>query len=193
MLSLISALPRAAVLALILACADGGTRDCIPAETRRCWCAGAVESAQACSAVGTWEPCRCALPFDVPDVPDARPPDWSDASAAGDSFSQSADDAFRAPLDASPSPLDVSPAPDAPPSGAALYASLCAGCHGPTGLGTSAGPGLGHALAEDSDAELARTIRRGGDGMPPFYGLTDAELDALISWLRATVAPSDDD
>ncbi len=73
------------------------------------------------------------------------------------------------------------------PDGAALYRQHCAVCHGTQGSGGVGVPlSLPDFLAVASDDYLARTIRKGRPGrvMPAFPGLGDAEIDALVSYVR---------
>ena len=78
---------------------------------------------------------------------------------------------------------------------AALFASVCARCHGTDGSGglplADGGPAPrnfhDHAFqAARSDADIGRTIKEGkSTGMPPFAGvLTDAQVDQLILHVR---------
>jgi cytochrome c oxidase cbb3-type subunit 3 len=75
----------------------------------------------------------------------------------------------------------------AAPDGAQLYASHCATCHGDTGSG-----GIGVPLALPSfldnvdDYFLRQTIRHGRPGrvMPAFPKLSDAQVDALVNYIR---------
>jgi mono/diheme cytochrome c family protein len=71
--------------------------------------------------------------------------------------------------------------------GAAVYARLCAGCHGDGLEGRSAPPlgATGHAWRHD-DAALVRRITRGGAGMPGFAAeLGSVELAALLAHVKA--------
>jgi len=95
--------------------------------------------------------------------------------------------------------------PPGPEPGRALFRAHCASCHGADGRGRTwrarlllldpgdlAGPGVRGA----SDAYLAEIIRRGGSdfgkpGMPSFgFTLSDAEIQALVAYLRALPAAS---
>lgn len=78
--------------------------------------------------------------------------------------------------------------------GAALFARLCAGCHGPQGEGGE-GPALASPvlLANASDTYLAETIRRGRRGTPMrgfgtsstvWPQLTSAQIEAIVTHLR---------
>jgi cytochrome c oxidase cbb3-type subunit 3 len=75
----------------------------------------------------------------------------------------------------------------AAPDGAQLYATHCAVCHGDKGTG-----GVGIPLALPSflesvdDAFLRKTIRYGRPGrvMPAFPALSDAQLNAIVGFIR---------
>jgi mono/diheme cytochrome c family protein len=79
-------------------------------------------------------------------------------------------------------------------SGKALFASKCAGCHGPDALGSRKGPPLVHRIYEPShhaDASFYRAVRQGvkshhwsfGD-MPPVPGVTDEQVGDIIRYVR---------
>lgn len=76
----------------------------------------------------------------------------------------------------------------AAPDGSQLYATHCAVCHGDKGTG-----GVGIPLALPSflesvdDAFLRQTIRYGRPGrvMPAFPALSDAQLNAIVGFIRA--------
>ena len=75
----------------------------------------------------------------------------------------------------------------APASGAQLYKSNCAGCHGGSGDG-GIGPQLSGGRVTgafgDAASEIA-FVKRGASGMPAFDGqLSDAELQAVIDFTR---------
>ena len=77
----------------------------------------------------------------------------------------------------------------------ATYAQFCIGCHKPDGVGgireLEDGTKLkvpsfreGHAL-EHADADFARQIANGGDGMPAFKNRLDQQrIDALVRFIR---------
>ena len=77
----------------------------------------------------------------------------------------------------------------------ATYAQFCIGCHKPDGVGgireLEDGTKLkvpsfreGHAL-EHTDADFARQIANGGDGMPAFKNRLDQQrIDALVRFIR---------
>ncbi len=67
-------------------------------------------------------------------------------------------------------------------TGAEIYASNCAGCHGADGSGVS-GPSLIDAVPNRSDDEILSAVTEGGDTMPPFT-LSCGEQDALLQYLR---------
>ncbi len=79
--------------------------------------------------------------------------------------------------------------------GAALYASNCARCHGADLNGTDEGPPFLHRVYEPShhaDASFFLAVQRGvrahhwdfGD-MPPVEGLSEADVAAIIAFVRA--------
>ena len=83
------------------------------------------------------------------------------------------------------------PAPAAH-DGARLYAQHCAACHGAQGKGGVGVPlALPDFLAQANDNYLRQTIRLGRPGrvMPAFAQLSDAEVNAIVGYLRA-LAPA---
>ena len=75
----------------------------------------------------------------------------------------------------------------APLAGANLYAKNCAVCHGETGNGGMGVPlALASFQATIDDDYLRRTIRHGRPGrvMPAFNTLSDAEVDAIVKYVR---------
>ena len=74
------------------------------------------------------------------------------------------------------------------PDGARLFARYCSACHGADGRG---GVGVPLALpafqASVSDRYLRRTIRHGRPGrvMPAFRRLSDAQVDAIVTYIRS--------
>ncbi|MFQ5966017.1 MAG: c-type cytochrome [Acidimicrobiia bacterium] len=80
--------------------------------------------------------------------------------------------------------------PDA--SGEEVYAGRCAGCHGDDlegggGFTNPRGPSLGPGSqsADRSDAYYVQTITRGQGRMPPVRGLTDAQIERVIAYIRS--------
>ncbi|MBI5613155.1 MAG: c-type cytochrome [Gammaproteobacteria bacterium] len=76
--------------------------------------------------------------------------------------------------------------------GARLYTQHCAACHGAEGKGGVGVPlALPDFLAQADDDYLRKTIRLGRPGrvMPAFAQLSDAEVDAVVGYLRA-LAPA---
>jgi len=73
-------------------------------------------------------------------------------------------------------------------AGEKLFRSRCAGCHGPDGSGTGAGPNLvsGSWLHGGSDDALFRTISKGlpGTSMPAF-SLSGLQVWQLVTHIRA--------
>lgn len=67
------------------------------------------------------------------------------------------------------------------------FMEYCAGCHGADGQGGDKAPTLAASsdLAAQSDAELTRIIRDGTTGgMPPFAQIGDANIEAVVHYLR---------
>ena len=72
--------------------------------------------------------------------------------------------------------------------GAQQFVEYCAGCHGADGRGGDKAPSLVSASgqATHSDAELFQIIHDGTmGGMPPFAQIGDANIAALVQFLRA--------
>ncbi|MDH5484237.1 MAG: c-type cytochrome [Gammaproteobacteria bacterium] len=72
--------------------------------------------------------------------------------------------------------------------GKVLYTEKCAICHGHEGSGGVGIPlGLEAFLEQTPDEYLRRTIRVGRPGriMPPFYRLSDHDIDAIIGYIRS--------
>ncbi len=76
----------------------------------------------------------------------------------------------------------------AAPDGAALFAAHCAACHGDKGGGGVGVPlSLPSFLDSVDDNFLRQTIRRGRPGrvMPAFDALSDAQVAAIVSFIRS--------
>lgn len=76
-------------------------------------------------------------------------------------------------------------------TGASVFISKCASCHGRNGTPTAVGkslnaPDLGSTAVQiRTDAELHQIIANGKGNMPPFKdSLSDAQIDALIAHIR---------
>ena len=73
--------------------------------------------------------------------------------------------------------------------GKRTFASTCAACHGLDGKGAERGPDIAkrRAVQDLSEASLLRIVRDGkpGTGMPPFRGLGEARIQAVVRHLRA--------
>jgi mono/diheme cytochrome c family protein len=77
--------------------------------------------------------------------------------------------------------------------GAALFARMCASCHGADGRGAGGrGPAIDGELSGESDDELRRLFARGEDDMPPIP-MSDAEFAALLAYIRGTFGPYRED
>ncbi|MDH4100898.1 MAG: c-type cytochrome [Nitrospirota bacterium] len=73
-----------------------------------------------------------------------------------------------------------------PEEGKKIFGAQCAACHGADGAGLL--PGMpsfakGERL-EKSDADLANAIKKGIKAMPPFAGLSDEDVQNVISYIR---------
>src|SRR6478672_3540449 len=76
------------------------------------------------------------------------------------------------------------------PDGRAGFQGRCSGCHGTDGNGGEHGPSILAKLQGRNDQELAAFLREGIPlrGMPAFSDLADAEMRALVGFLR-TISP----
>jgi cytochrome c oxidase cbb3-type subunit 3 len=74
----------------------------------------------------------------------------------------------------------------AAPDGAELYVEYCGACHQMQGQGGIGLPLLTSKLADVSDEYLSSTIRLGRPGrvMPGFMRMSDAQVDAVVRYLR---------
>jgi cytochrome c oxidase cbb3-type subunit 3 len=82
----------------------------------------------------------------------------------------------------------VSMAAAGAPDGGSLFAAHCAACHGSTGGGGVGVPlSLSSFLNSVDDDFLRKTIRHGRPGrvMPAFSKLSDAQIDALVGFIRS--------
>jgi len=70
--------------------------------------------------------------------------------------------------------------------GRQVFVSRCAGCHGSDGNGGELGPAIATRLPSLTDDDLTSLVRQGRSsaGMPAFPGLNDADVGALIRYLR---------
>ncbi len=75
----------------------------------------------------------------------------------------------------------------AAPDGKALYETHCSACHQSEGKGGIGLPLTGEILAQLSDDYIAKTIRNGRPGriMPPFVALSDAQVAAILQYIRS--------
>ncbi len=73
------------------------------------------------------------------------------------------------------------------PDGRASFQVRCSGCHGTDGNGGEHAPSILTTLATKNDAELTQIIRDGvpRKGMPGFKQVPEAEMTALVSFMRA--------
>jgi cytochrome c oxidase cbb3-type subunit III len=72
--------------------------------------------------------------------------------------------------------------------GKQTFASTCAGCHGLDGRGGERAPNIAENLKVQrlSDVQLAHIVENGvpGTGMPAFHSLVQADVQAVIAYLR---------
>jgi mono/diheme cytochrome c family protein len=73
-----------------------------------------------------------------------------------------------------------------PLDGAALFSSLCASCHGVQGIGDTTGVAMTDDLVTSrTDDEIASIISNGQDTMPGYPTLGDAEVAAIVAYVRS--------
>ena len=87
-----------------------------------------------------------------------------------------------------PFPTFGSPSHFTEASGAAIYGSVCAGCHMPDGRGAAgagAYPGLAHNERLAAAGYPVALVLRGHGAMPPFgRSLSDAQVAAVVDFIR---------
>jgi mono/diheme cytochrome c family protein len=76
-------------------------------------------------------------------------------------------------------------------SGASIFKTKCASCHGTNGAGTATGHSLNvvdlrsAVVQGHSDAQLEQVVKNGKDNMPPFSGtLTDQQISDVVFHVR---------
>ena len=83
----------------------------------------------------------------------------------------------------------------ATPAGKQIFSTTCAGCHGLDGRGSERAPGItsGSKISRLSDKELSNIISNGvsGTGMPAFHSLSAAQVQSLVSYIRALQGKTD--
>ena len=67
--------------------------------------------------------------------------------------------------------------------GATLYADNCAACHGADGEGASA-PAMTLIVPDMMDEAIVDAVANGTDGGMPAFTFDDAEMSALVTYLR---------
>lgn len=106
--------------------------------------------------------------------------------------------------DVAPLAIAANPASVAVARGEEIFAASCLECHLDPATGKAAGRGHAanltrHAdgIADMPDGVIARVVRTGvradgrlADGMPRFPAMSDADVGALLGWLRSTPPPS---
>lgn len=75
-------------------------------------------------------------------------------------------------------------------TGAQIFATAgCSHCHGETGLGTDNAPSLRHVRQQATAAQMVQQITAGGQVMPPFGEILDAEqIGRVVAFLRDPAA-----
>ncbi len=86
------------------------------------------------------------------------------------------------------SPVEVASDDPVLQRGAQIFASRCAGCHGPEGQGYAGRPALNEgkvvAAFPDIEAQIA-VVSNGRNSMPSFGGrLDEAEIEAVVRFTR---------
>lgn len=75
-------------------------------------------------------------------------------------------------------------------SGADLFKSKCAACHGADGTGSAMGKKMGAhdftgaEVQKMSDADLTATITNGKNKMPPYKSLKPEDVKGLVAYIR---------
>ena len=93
-------------------------------------------------------------------------------------------------LEASGPGREPTPADGDPTRGAQLYATNCATCHGPRGLGGDLGPTLVNKAILDHPMEYNQIIRQGLRRMPGFQVVLKIKDQAdVLAWLRSRTYP----
>jgi mono/diheme cytochrome c family protein len=85
------------------------------------------------------------------------------------------------------------PLTDAQKEGRRIFQQRCAVCHTlPTVVSKRYGPALYKEIVEDNEDNIRETIMEGREGlMPGFkYGLTRAETDSIIEYLKTVNRPA---
>jgi alcohol dehydrogenase (cytochrome c) len=77
--------------------------------------------------------------------------------------------------------------------GRQAFEARCARCHGADGNGGEMGPPIATRLPPLDDQQLIKSIRDGSPakGMPPTVGISDAEIGALVKFLRTIQRTAD--
>lgn len=86
----------------------------------------------------------------------------------------------------------IPPAPATPRAGPAVYAAVCASCHGADRRGRERATSLLAVRSRLSADQLRQVIERGRGFMPSFANLPEAEKRALVAYLRGEKPPARD-
>ena len=86
--------------------------------------------------------------------------------------------------------------PAAPGSGEALFAANCAFCHGRDATGGASGPDLTDSplVGQDVNGDKIAPVVHSGrpeKGMPPFPGISDADLKKIVDYIHARKTAED--
>jgi quinoprotein glucose dehydrogenase len=84
----------------------------------------------------------------------------------------------------------AAPSQDPVELGRTVFMQNCQGCHGADMKGTAAAPSLEGAFTKRGHDGIVALIRQGSAPMPPFTGLTDAEVNGLLALLGDPSAKS---
>ena len=87
---------------------------------------------------------------------------------------------------------NIPPASITPRAGPAVYAAVCASCHGGDRRGRERAPSLIGLTSRLSGEQVREVVERGRGFMPSFAGLPESEKRALIAYLLGQAPPAPD-
>ncbi|WAC15025.1 PQQ-binding-like beta-propeller repeat protein [Dyadobacter pollutisoli] len=76
-------------------------------------------------------------------------------------------------------------------SGKELFGMYCSGCHGADKKGTNYGPNIARKIGRLSVEKLDLFIKKGAEPMPSFKHLPQAQIDAIVSYLKGKPVSSE--